>query len=49
MVSRSARVSARLENSLPSGWMKSLYRSIKIMAVVPGEVSVDMVAGGCDR
>src|SRR5277367_6071709 len=55
MVSCSARVSARLENSLPSGWMKSLYRSIRTIAVgpsvaeAPGEANVDMVAGGCGQ
>jgi len=55
MVSCSARVSARLENSLPSGWMKSLYRSMSTIAVgpsvaeAPGEANVDMVAGGCGR
>ena len=29
----SARVSARLENSMPSEWMKSLYRSIRTIMV----------------
>jgi hypothetical protein len=53
IVSCSARVSERLEKSLPSGWMKSLYRSIRTIAVgpsvavVPGEVNVDMAAGEC--
>ena len=54
IVSCSFSVSASMLYNLPSGWRKSLYRSMRTMAVgasreedVPGEVCLDIVEWGC--